>query len=480
MKITWRSSATPTDYEQARVGRVFNNRRPDRKPLAIAEPTTEAEIVEAVKLAISKHARVSVRAGGHSWAAWSVRDDAVLIDLGQYHLLEVDEKRKVAVASPSTTGRVLNGKLIKDYGLMFAGGHCPDVGIGGFLLQGGMGWNCRVSLAALFLHRQSLLMNVQNWGWACEQVLAVDVVTATGNLIHCNATQNSEYYWAARGSGPGFPGVITKFHLQLRDKPKIMRTSGYFYPKNLYRKAFQWMIDLTPGYDADTEITAVGQIPPGMDEVHFFCLFVVFKDTVDEAEAALKVAHDSRPAGAAEEWFNKEDSMELEYENQGNANPKGHRYACDNAYIKNDADVPAVLEDAFLTLPDKKAFTLWYAMNPCSRRTNLPDMALSMQSDHYFALYTVWEDPANDEKCIAWVQNIMKKVERHSVGAYLGDADFQRRKTKFWADQNGKKLTALRKKLDPQGLICGYLDEGDRSGINGLPNEHEWEIKARM
>jgi hypothetical protein len=24
-----------------------------------------------------------------------------------------------------------------------AGGHCPTVGIGGFLLQGGMGWNCR-------------------------------------------------------------------------------------------------------------------------------------------------------------------------------------------------------------------------------------------------------------------------------------------------------------------------------------------------
>jgi len=26
-------------------------------------------------------------------------------------------------------------------GSIFAGGHCPNVGLGGFLLQGGVGWN---------------------------------------------------------------------------------------------------------------------------------------------------------------------------------------------------------------------------------------------------------------------------------------------------------------------------------------------------
>jgi len=43
----------------------------------------------------------------------------------------------------------------------------------------------------------------QNWGWACERVQAVDVVTADGDLLHCNASHNQDLYWAARGAGPG-------------------------------------------------------------------------------------------------------------------------------------------------------------------------------------------------------------------------------------------------------------------------------------
>jgi len=74
---------------------------------------------------------------------WSVRDDALLIDLGKLQCLELDPTGSVLKASPSTTGRVLNTFLAKK-GKMFAGGHCPDVGIGGFVLQGGMSWNCKV------------------------------------------------------------------------------------------------------------------------------------------------------------------------------------------------------------------------------------------------------------------------------------------------------------------------------------------------
>jgi FAD/FMN-containing dehydrogenase len=44
---------------------------------------------------------------------------------------------------------------------------------------------------------------MKGWGWACERVKAVDVVTAEGELLHCNENQNEDLYWAARGAGPG-------------------------------------------------------------------------------------------------------------------------------------------------------------------------------------------------------------------------------------------------------------------------------------
>lgn len=146
MDIVWRDSAAKDAYEEARVGRVFNHRRPSRFPLAVVKAASEEDIVKAVKMAAEMKCRVAVRSGGHSWAAWSVRNNSILIDLGNFKQVKVDPENRVAIATPSMTGRELNSALIKDHGLMFPGGHCPDVGLGGFLLQGGMGWNCRVGL----------------------------------------------------------------------------------------------------------------------------------------------------------------------------------------------------------------------------------------------------------------------------------------------------------------------------------------------
>lgn len=457
LPIVWRSKADPVAYETARVGRVFNERRPKRYPRAVVQATQESEIVDAVRLAISEGCRVSVRSGGHSWAAWSVREDAILIDLGNYHHIHLDESRKWVSVSPSTTGKELNG-LLNQHGLMFAGGHCPDVGLGGFLLQGGMGWNCR------------------SWGWACEKVLAIDAVNAQGELLHCDSTQNTELYWAARGAGPGFPAVITKFYLEVRRIYRNMLSSSFIYPISKYRDVMKWILEISPTFDEDTEIVAVGATPqelPGMSQQCIIPLFVTFKNDVDEAREALQPANESRPPGAILELVNQKTSLEKEYINQAAANPHGHRYMADNAYIENDADVSAVLEAAFTTLPHPKAFSLWYYMNPCSRR-KLPDMALSMQSDHYFALYTIWEDEKDDERCQTWVKDIMKEVQMQSKGAYLGDSDFQVRRTKFWDDENGKRLMEIRRNWDPEGTVCGYLDIDDASGVDGLANKHEW------
>ena len=165
LPIIWRSNSE--EYEKARIGRVFNHRRPERSPLAVVAPTCTSHIIDTVLLAIQRECRISVRSGGHSWAAWSVRDDAILIDLGNFREISLDEKTGIVKASPSTTGRMLNS-FLAEKGRMFAGGHCPDVGLGGFLLQGGMGWNCKASLnmrsfAALFSFRIELGLGVPEY-----------------------------------------------------------------------------------------------------------------------------------------------------------------------------------------------------------------------------------------------------------------------------------------------------------------------------
>jgi hypothetical protein len=152
---------------------------------------------------------------------------------------------------------------------------------------------------------------MKGWGWACERVKAVDVVTAEGELLHCNENQNEDLYWAAQGAGPGkllthiinsssnsrpilvagFPGVITQFHLELIPYPKRgFRSSGYVYPISKYHEAFSWIVAITPGFDRDTEIAVVSMYPEDNNDICLFILLVTLKHTPEEAEAALTPA----------------------------------------------------------------------------------------------------------------------------------------------------------------------------------------------
>ena len=164
----------------------------------------EQDVVAGVRLARERGLKVSVRAGGHSWAVWSVRDDALLIDLGLMQELGYDPATGIATASPAIKGGAELTPFLTAQGRAFPGGHCPSVGIGGFLLQGGQGWNSR------------------NVGWACEHIAAIDVVTADGELIRADEDRNSDLLWAARGAGPGFFGVVTRFHLRTQPLARAM------------------------------------------------------------------------------------------------------------------------------------------------------------------------------------------------------------------------------------------------------------------
>ena len=161
---------------------------------------------------------------GTSWQGTSVRDGGMLIDLSRLTDVRVDPDSRTASVQPGGRGRELNN-LLEPHGLMFPTGHCPGVGIGGFLLQGGWGWNSRLL------------------GPACMGVDAVEVVTAEGELIRADATQHSDYLWAARGAGPGFFGIVTRFEIRAHPRPAAMLGSGYVYPLALLDEVLRWPVD---------------------------------------------------------------------------------------------------------------------------------------------------------------------------------------------------------------------------------------------
>jgi FAD/FMN-containing dehydrogenase len=106
------------DYESARVDAIFNHRHPPRFPSAVLEAVTEADVVAGVRLARDRGWSVTVRSGGHSWAAWSLHDDALLTDLSGLREMAIAAPG-VATVSPSIRGGAELGPFIRSQGYLF-------------------------------------------------------------------------------------------------------------------------------------------------------------------------------------------------------------------------------------------------------------------------------------------------------------------------------------------------------------------------
>lgn len=216
---------------------------------------------------------------------------------------------------------------------------------------------CQGKRSQSVLRLTGRLTSLQNWGWACEQIVALDAVTAEGVKIRVDSKQNSALLWAAKGAGPGFPAVITRIYLTVRPKIPHMLSSVFVYPLSKYKEAMDWVIKITPDYDESMEIVALAVTLPGY-QICIIPFFVAFKETEEECKEVLRHANETKPDGYLFADVNKQTSLFQEYRDQANANPPDHRYCSENGYVKNDADVVSVLEPAFTTLPLPRSFAL--------------------------------------------------------------------------------------------------------------------------
>jgi FAD/FMN-containing dehydrogenase len=442
-------------YEDARVNRVFNARRPRRYPAAVLLAAEDTDVVAGVRLARDEGLRVSVRAGGHSWAAWSVRDDALLIDLGAMRDLRYDAATGVAAARPAVQGGTELAPFLAERGRAFPGGHCQSVGLGGYLLQGGQGWNSRA------------------WGWGCENVVAIDAVTADGRAVHADEEENADLYWAARGAGPGFPALVTTFYLRTYPQPPVMLQDTWTFALDDAGPLLAWLHEVLPALDVTVEpVVAATRLPdvpldPGVrrpDGAVLLLHTTATGDSVAQVEQRLaplldhpltdrRLGHERGPTSIAEE--NTAQTVQ---------NPEGYRYLADCTWTDaTAAQITPPLERIWRELPTEHSFSIWYGWAPTRP---LPDMAFSLEANVYLATYVIFTDPADDERYADWLHGRTRDLAVAGCGAYLGDTDFLRRTDRFLSDEAYRRLGEVRSRWDPDGVFCSYLAP-DGAPLNG-------------
>jgi FAD/FMN-containing dehydrogenase len=182
----------------------------DRRPRAIARCESLADVIAAVQCATRLDLLVAVRGGGHNVSGNAVCDGGLVIDLSPMQTVQVDADQQRARAG----GGVLWGAFdaaTQRHGLATTGGLVSTTGIAGLTLGGGLGYLMR------------------SYGLACDNLVAVEVVTAAGERLAASPHDHEDLFWAVRGGGGNF-GVVTAFEFRLHPVGPQLRAGTVSYP----------------------------------------------------------------------------------------------------------------------------------------------------------------------------------------------------------------------------------------------------------
>ena len=193
---------TPDDSEYNNVRSIWNAMI-DKRPAIIAQCRTTEDVVSAVKFARARNLPISIRGGGHNVAGHAVCDDGMMIDLSMMREVTIDVQRNLATVEGGALWRDVDAAS-QIHGLATPGGLISDTGVAGLTLSGGIGW-----LRA-------------KHGLSIDNLIAADVVTADGRLLHASDNENADLLWALKGGGGNF-GVVVRFTFKLHPiGPEVM------------------------------------------------------------------------------------------------------------------------------------------------------------------------------------------------------------------------------------------------------------------
>jgi FAD binding domain/Berberine and berberine like len=271
-------TAGHADYDTARA--IWNGAI-DRRPRLIARCIGTGDVIAAVRFARDHELEIAIRGGGHNVAGAAVCDDGIVIDLSAMRAVRVDPAARTAWVQ----GGALWGDVDREtqaHGLATTGGIVSHTGVAGLTLGGGIGWLMR------------------KHGLTVDNLLAVDIVTADGKVLHASADEHPDLFWALRGGGGNF-GVVTAFEFRLHTLGPTVLAGPILWDAADAAEVLRFYRDFVR--DAPDELGAVvrfGAAPPLPDipaDLHWRPVVMVgacYAGPIEEGEQVLRPLRGSR------------------------------------------------------------------------------------------------------------------------------------------------------------------------------------------
>ncbi|KAG9258787.1 FAD binding domain-containing protein [Emericellopsis atlantica] len=436
-------------YDQF-TGAFWSEIQADVDPQCIFKPSKAEDVSVVVLLSRLTQCPFAVKSGGHAaFAGASNIEGGITVTFEKMQDVTVScDKQKVKIQPGNTWGQVYD-KLAKDE-ITVTGGRVGKVGTGGLTLGGGISY---------FSNK---------YGWACDNVLTYEVVTAAGFIINVTEKSNPSLYWALRGGGNNF-GIVTAFTFRAIPLPGGLMWGGTkTYLENDFSdltEAFVQTIANTPDDpNAGTWIAWLSQGGMKLAATEFWYA------TPEGADAAIWEPYENLTAIAD----STKERTHHEYAHaQDESNPYGFREVYYGLTVKAGSEVAAKARDVFFEEQPKLADV--EGANPVlifqgitteqikhmSARGGNP-LGINLADGPLYLIHVAcwWSNAEDDERVYSWISNLLTRIESEASALgkqndyiYMNYGSLYENVIANYGPDNVDKLNSIAKFYDPTAVF---------------------------
>ncbi len=412
----------------------------ERRPRFVARCAAPDDVVAVLAFARGEGLPVAVRGGGHSVAGWSLCDDGVVLDVRGMADVTVDRERRIARVGGGATWAQVD-RATQVHGLATTGGRVSTTGVAGLTMGGGSGW----------LERKH--------GLACDNLVAVELVTADGRMVRASEDENPELLWAMRGGGGNF-GVVCALELALHPVGPEVLAGLVLQPGERGHELLALFRDVMRDAPEELGLAFLALTGPPLPEVPehlqgrpIVAVAGTYAGPLEEAERAMAEIRAFGPPAA--DLFEPVPYADFQCSLD---DPPGFRnwWTADNV-----DDLPDAAIDALMTRwsecppsPSQLLIAPWGGAIPRGA-----DRSPIAGRDAAFVVhpFMLWEDAADDERMIALGRGLRDVMRPYATGdVYLnfaGPEGEDRLRAGFGA--NYDRLAAIKAAWDPDNVFHG-------------------------
>jgi FAD/FMN-containing dehydrogenase len=412
------------DFDQRR--RVWNA-VVDRYPAAIVRPTTVDEVAAAVRAAAECEVLLSVRCGGHSFPGHSTCDGGLVLELSGINHVTVDPGTARCVVGGGALLGDVDGAAVP-HGLVVPAGVVSHTGAGGLTLGGGMGWLSR------------------RYGLTIDSLVGADIVTADGALVHASVESEPDLFWALRGGGGNF-GVVVAFQFQ----------THVLGPVSVGR----WVYPLADIHDAMVGAALNAADAPRELTISFsvtreaVALTAFWSGAPARADAVL--APFGRLAASADGGHGPVSFLDLQKRTDQHS-AWGRRYYAKGGFVRHvDAELVGRITDALAEAPTDHSEVYVPQLGGAVADVDEDATAYSgREAGFYWVVEPIWDDPADDARCLAWGRRHAGRLAALSMDAnYVNEqadteGDFP---VEAYGRSKYERLSEIKSRYDPANLF---------------------------